>query len=134
MKKIDYASICAVESGALGAFADPYLRMMVWGALWDQVRDAQIDPLRFARLALKEMPREKDEQLFPTLVGRLTRVVNIYASPEKRDSVLPGVERAPWTGPMDTTRPNSIRRARIHPLLPPPHPPETLPRLAGLRS
>src|SRR5260370_26016878 len=113
MKKIDYASICAVESGALGAFADPYLRTMLWGALWDQVRDAQIDPLRFGRLALKEMPREKDEQLFPTLVGRLTRVVNTYASPAKREAMLPEVERVLWTGAMDAARPYSIRRAYI---------------------
>ena len=31
---------------------------MLWGALWDQVRDAQIAPERFAELALAELPRE----------------------------------------------------------------------------
>lgn len=110
---LDSTSIRSLESGALGAVPDPFLRTMLWGALWDQVREAQIDPVRFARLALEELPREKDEQLFPTLVGRLARVVNTYASPAKRDALLPEVERDLWAGAMDASRPYSIRRAYV---------------------
>jgi hypothetical protein len=40
------------------------------------VRDAQVDPMRIARHALRELPRENDDQLYPGLVGRLSRAVS----------------------------------------------------------
>jgi aminopeptidase N len=110
---LDSASVRALEAEALGAVVDPLLRTMLWGALWDQVRDAQIDPARFARLALRELPRETDDQLFPSIVGRLTRVVGTYLSDQKRDAMLPEVEAALWAGAMDAKRPYSIRRAYL---------------------
>jgi aminopeptidase N len=110
---LDSTSIHALETGALGAVSDPFLRTMLWGALWDQVRDAQYEPTRFARLALSELPREKDEQIFPTILGRLTTAVSRYASPEKRDAMMPEVEGALWAGAMDAARPYGIRRAYI---------------------
>ena len=110
---LDSASIRSLENGALGDIADPFLRTMLWGALWDQVRSAQFDPARFARLALKELPREKDEQLFPNLVGRLTRSVGTYASPTAKAALLLDAERFLWGTAMDPARPYSIRRASI---------------------
>lgn len=108
---LDSASIRSLESGALGNVADPFLRTMLWGALWDQVREAQFDPMRFARLALKELPREKDEQLFPNVLGRLTRTLSTYASPVQHARLLPEVERALWAGANDAARPYGIRKA-----------------------
>ncbi|MEP6832258.1 MAG: M1 family aminopeptidase [Gemmatimonas sp.] len=108
---LDSASIRSLESGALGTVTDPLLRTMLWGALWDQVREAQFDPIRFARLALNELPREKDEQIFPNILGRLTRVLSTYASPVQHATLLPGVERALWAGANDASRPYGIRKA-----------------------
>lgn len=110
---LDSASVRSLESGALGAVRDPFLRTMLWGALWDQVRDAQLNPMRFARLALREMPRETDEQLFPNIVNRLTRTLTTYASAAQRTSLQASVERALWEGAADAKRPYSIRRAYI---------------------
>ena len=67
---LDTASVTMLEARALGDVRDPFLRTMLWGALWDQVRDAQLDPARFARLA--ELPRETDEQLYPNVARPLT--------------------------------------------------------------
>src|SRR6185503_19644332 len=64
---LDSSSVAALGAGALGDVGDGFLRAMLWGALWDQVRDARMDPERFARLVLKELPREKDEQVVPAL-------------------------------------------------------------------
>ena len=110
---LDSASIAAVEAGALGTVIDPFLRTMLWGALWDEVRDAQIEPTRFARLALRELPRETDEQLLASIVGRLTTSVTRYASTDRRDSLMPTVERALWKGAMDSSKSYGIRRAYI---------------------
>lgn len=108
---LDSTSIRSLENGALGNVTDPFLRTMLWGALWDQVRDAQFDPMRFARLALKELPREKDEQLFPNILGRLTRSVSTYASATEKAALVPELERTLWSGANDVSRPYSIRKA-----------------------
>jgi aminopeptidase N len=110
---LDSASITALESGALGEVNDAFLRTMLWGSLWDQVREAQIDPMRFVRLAMRELPRERDEQLFPAILGRMTRALTTYATTQKRDAMLPAVEDSLWKGAMDSKRPYSIRRAYI---------------------
>ncbi|MBC8088665.1 MAG: ERAP1-like C-terminal domain-containing protein [Phycisphaerae bacterium] len=108
---LDSTSIRSLEGGALGSVTDPFLRTMLWGALWDQVRDAKFDPMRFARLALKELPAEKDEQLFPNILGRLTRSLNTYASAAEHQAFLPELERNLWNGANDAVRPYSIRKA-----------------------
>ena len=110
---LDTASTRALEQGALGRVSDPFLRTMLWGALWDQVRDAQLDPARFARLAITELPNEKDEQLYPSIVGRLTRAVTVYANDRDRDALEPQVERLLWTAQRDASRPYSIRKASL---------------------
>jgi aminopeptidase N len=110
---LDGASVAALEAGAIGEVRDPFLRTMLWGALWDQVRDAQLDPAPFARLALRQLPSETDEQLYPNIVGRLTRAVTTYLPTETRDRMVPMVETALWAAAMDARRPYSIRRASI---------------------
>ena len=66
---LDSSSVRSLSDGELGRVSDGFLRTMLWGALWDQVRDAQLAPERFAGLALAELPREKDEQIVPVLLG-----------------------------------------------------------------
>src|SRR4051812_18339151 len=52
---------------------DSFLRAMLWGALWDLVREARLDPARFSALALRELPSEPDEQIVAGVVGRVGR-------------------------------------------------------------
>src|SRR3712207_1035771 len=68
--QLDTASVRWVERH-VGEVDDPLLRPMLWGALWDLVRDARLDPARFVRAALRELPRERDEQVAPFVVARL---------------------------------------------------------------
>ena len=110
---LDTASVTALEDGALGAVQDPFLRTMLWGALWDQVRDAQYDPIRFARLALSELPREKDEQIFPSILSRMVRAATTYAADSAREMLRPRIEDALWAGATNTALPFGIRRAYI---------------------
>src|ERR1039457_2113619 len=65
---LDSLSVRSLMSGELGRVQDGFLRTMLWGALWDQVRDAQLPPDRFAELALAELPNEKDEQIIPVIL------------------------------------------------------------------
>lgn len=110
---LDTASVRALEGGALGAVTDPLLRAMLWGALWDLVRDGRLDPARFVSLALAELPRERDEQLFPNVVGRLARALTTYLPDSTRDRLRPDVERMLWSGAANSGLSYGLRRASI---------------------
>src|SRR5262249_35630701 len=40
----------------IGSVKDPFLRTMLWGALWDAVREAEMNPRDYISLALKTLP------------------------------------------------------------------------------
>ena len=110
---VDSASSAALEAGAIGEVKDGFLRAMLWGAMWDQVRGARMDPARFARLVLRELPGEKDEQIAPSLLGRLDRTLSAYLSPDQRESLRPMAEKVLWEGALDASRPYGIRRGYL---------------------
>ncbi len=110
---LDSASVRSLSSGALGAVHDGFLRTMLWGALWDRVRDTQMAPERFAGLVLTELPREKDEQVVPVLLGRLERAVRAYVAPAKAAELTVEAERVLWEGARDATKSYGIRRAYL---------------------
>ena len=110
---LDERSLRALEGGALGRTGDPFLRAMLWGAVWDQVRAARMAPERFARLVLRELPGERDEQVLPGLLGRLGRTLAAYASPAVCEGLRPAVEGALWTSASDASLPYGLRRAYL---------------------
>ncbi|HEU5218952.1 MAG TPA: M1 family aminopeptidase [Gemmatimonadales bacterium] len=113
LSMLDSASVAALGGGAIGAVNDAFLRAMLWGALWDQVRDARMDPARFVRLTLEELPREKDEQIIPSLLGRLDRSLRAYLSPQAATSLRAEAERVLWEGVQNSGRSYGIRRAHL---------------------
>jgi aminopeptidase N len=108
---LDSASVQSLMSGELGRVDDSFLRTMLWGALWDQVRDAQLDPSRFAELALAELPNEKDEQIVPTILGRLERSVRAYIAPVNAANLVVRAESTFWNQAHDASKPYGIRKA-----------------------
>jgi aminopeptidase N len=100
-------------NGSLAKVADPLLRAMLWGTLWDEVRATRLHPARFVSLVLRDLPGESDEQSVPSQLGRLSRTVNAYLVDAARDSLLPQVEQFLWRGAGDVTRPYGIRRAYL---------------------
>jgi aminopeptidase N len=108
---LDTASVRALENGALQSVSEPLLRSMLWGALWDQVREARMPPERFARLVLRELPRESDEQILPLLTGRLDRSMRAYLAPGVSAGLRPEAEAVLWRGQSDASRPFGVRRA-----------------------
>ena len=94
----------------IGSVEDSFLRAMLWGALWDLVREARLDPARYTALALRELPRERDEQILSGVLGRVGRAVSAYLPPVRRDSVLPSVEAALWRGAGEPSRPYGFRK------------------------
>ena len=73
LTQLDSGTASWLTAGGIGRVSDPFLRAMLWGALWDQVRTARLSPGRFVEVALAALPQETDEQIAPSLLGRLNR-------------------------------------------------------------
>jgi len=101
----------------VGAIEDPLQKAMTWSALWDLVRDARFSPERFAWVALRELPAERDDQLAPFIVGRLARAVDTYACNAAKAELLPETERVLAAGAIDTSRSYSVRKAQLDALI-----------------
>ena len=71
----------------VGDEADGLRRAMLWGALWDEVRETRMDPARFAGIVLRELPRERDEQIAGLNMGRAWTALAAYL-PEERAAPL----------------------------------------------
>jgi len=60
---------------------DDFLRSMTWGALWDSVREAELDPRTYVELAIKDLPTEKDETITASVLGRVSTAMTYYLGP-----------------------------------------------------
>ena len=126
--RLDSASVRWAEAN-VGRIADPLQKAMVWSALWDLVRDAQLAPDRFARLALRELPNERDDQLAPFIAGRLARAFETYSCDASRDSLRPEVERVLSDDAADVSRTYSVRKSQQDVLIGLARTPATIARL-----
>ena len=57
---------------------DDFLRAMMWGALWDSVREAELAPGEYVELAIKNIAAEKDELTISTILNRVATAMNYY--------------------------------------------------------
>ncbi len=71
---------------------DPFLRSMMWGALWDSVREAELDPRVYIELAIKNLPGEDDESIGASILGRTSTAMNYYVADKPRDELAPKLE------------------------------------------
>ncbi|MBS1791651.1 MAG: ERAP1-like C-terminal domain-containing protein [Acidobacteria bacterium] len=76
----------------IGKVDDVLLKTMLWGALWDSVREAELNPSEFVALVLKTLPTETDEELTQTLLGRAGTAFQRYLSPQRQTAVAPELE------------------------------------------
>jgi aminopeptidase N len=88
---LDERSRKAVMAG-IGKIDDVFERTLLWGSLWDSVREAELDPRDYIELALRELPAEKDEALAQSIIGRMTTALHRYVSPVVRAQVVPKAE------------------------------------------
>ena len=76
----------------LGGINDVFERSLLWGSLWDSVREAQLDPRAYIDLALKLLPQEKDEQLAQSVIGRTVTALHRYVPANTRAELTPKME------------------------------------------
>ncbi|HUQ45123.1 MAG TPA: M1 family aminopeptidase [Gemmatimonadaceae bacterium] len=113
---LDSASVRWAEEH-VGTIADPLQKAMTWSAMWDLVRDARLAPARFVRAALRELPRERDDQLAPFVVGRAARALDAYLCDADKASLRVEAEQVFAANAADTTRSYSVRKAQLDALI-----------------
>ncbi|MGQ0537832.1 MAG: M1 family metallopeptidase [Gemmatimonadaceae bacterium] len=108
----DSESIRALERG-IGVVGDGLARALLWGALWDALREGRYAPERYLALLLRELPRERDEQLTASLLARLTRGLAAYVEGPARDSLQSAAEQMLHAAAVDADRPYGLRKAYL---------------------
>ncbi|HEU0054052.1 MAG TPA: M1 family aminopeptidase [Longimicrobium sp.] len=99
--------------GHVGEVEDGLLRAMLWGALWDRVREGELAPARFAEVALRELPRERDEQLAAVIVERASTALGRYARRADAERLLPAWERMLLDRSNDASLGYGMRKAAL---------------------
>jgi aminopeptidase N len=89
---LDERSRRAVISG-LGQVNDPFLRALLWGALWDSVREGELAPTAYIELAVKLLPAERDEVTAQSILARVSTAFNRYLSDEQSRGLATRLER-----------------------------------------
>ncbi|KAF2415070.1 aminopeptidase N [Microbacterium sp. B35-04] len=82
--------------GHLGKITDPLARSLVWGAAWDQTRDAEASASDYVDLVLRNIGAETESTTVRTTLAQLQLAANSYVAPEKRDATRAHVADALW--------------------------------------
>jgi aminopeptidase N len=113
----------------IGSVRQDLQRAMLWGALWDLVRDARLAPTRYIALVMREIPSERDEQIAGSGLRRAVRATEAYLSSAQRDSIAPALERTLLAMVADSARTYGMRKAALDALIGAATTPATLARL-----
>ena len=80
----------------LAKISDPLARSLVWGAAWDQTRDAEASASDYVDLVLRNIGAETESTTVRTTLAQLQLAANSYVAPEKRDVTRAKVADALW--------------------------------------
>ncbi|WP_203579603.1 aminopeptidase N [Microbacterium hibisci] len=80
----------------LAKISDPLARSLVWGAAWDQTRDAEASASDYVDLVLRNIGAETESTTVRTTLAQLLLAANSYVAPEKRDLTRQKVADALW--------------------------------------
>ncbi|MDR1266364.1 MAG: aminopeptidase N [Propionibacteriaceae bacterium] len=81
--RLDPASL-TVAVARLGDLADPLARGLVWGSLWDAVRDGETPASRYVEAVLGAVARESGPTTVQTLLSQLHLALTYYVAPRRR--------------------------------------------------
>ena len=76
----------------IGQVSDVFERTLLWGALWDSVRAAEMSPTDYLETALRELPNETNETLVRSIGARSAVALHDYLSDTARLKLAPPFE------------------------------------------
>ncbi|GAB3154755.1 aminopeptidase N [Microbacterium neimengense] len=80
----------------LSKISDPLARSLVWGAAWDQTRDAEASASEYVQLVLGNIATETESTTVRTTLAQLQLTANSYVDPAKRDATRVAVADGLW--------------------------------------
>ena len=80
----------------LGDISDPLARSLIWGAAWDQTRDAESTASDYIDLVLGNIGRETESTTVRTTLAQLRTAANLYVTPAERDTARLKVADGLW--------------------------------------
>ena len=93
--RLDERSL-ATAGAHLSKISDPLARSLVWGAAWDQTRDAEASPSAYIDLVLGNIGAETESTTVRTTLGQLQLTANAYVAPERRAQARQKVADGLW--------------------------------------
>jgi aminopeptidase N len=72
---------------------DDFLRSMMWGSLWDSVRFAELAPVDYVSLAIKNIGVEEDVSTISSILGRVDTAFTYYLSDAQKAEIAPKLEK-----------------------------------------
>jgi len=79
---------------------DPFARRLVWGSLWQMVRDNAFSPTQFIQMGIEAAMKETDLAILNShIISKITTIVGVYLTDENRKVWMPKL--------------NSMARARL---------------------
>jgi len=97
----------------VGEEEDGLRRAMLWGALWDEVREGRMDPARYARIVMRELPAERDEQIAGLNMGRAWGALSSYLPARRAEPLLGAWERLLLARTADSALSYGARKASL---------------------
>ncbi len=76
----------------LGEVRDDFLRALLWGSLWDSVREAELAPTDYIELAIKQVAEERDDVTAQSILSRVRVSFNFYLSDAQRQAIAQRLE------------------------------------------
>jgi aminopeptidase N len=73
---------------------DDFLRALLWGSLWESVREAELAPADFIDLAVRHAPAERDDVVLASVLARAQTAFTRYLSDAQRAALAPRLEAA----------------------------------------
>ncbi|WP_434812179.1 aminopeptidase N [Microbacterium sp. bgisy189] len=80
----------------LSAIGDPLARSLVWGAAWDQTRDAESSASDYVDLVLRNIGSETESTTVRTTLAQLLLAASAYVAPERRAATRAKVADGLW--------------------------------------
>ena len=93
--RLDERSL-ATAIAHLAKISDPLARSLVWGAAWDQTRDAEASASDYIDLVLRNIGSETESTTVRTTLAQLQLAANSYVAPDKRAASREKVADALW--------------------------------------
>ncbi|HZR65166.1 MAG TPA: M1 family aminopeptidase [Terriglobales bacterium] len=72
---------------------DLFLRTLLWGSLWESVRNSELPPKGYLAETVRLLPAETDEMLVRSLLSHSARALHRYLSTSTRREFVPQFER-----------------------------------------